>query len=77
MKVDAFVTQFSDEGYQIVRRYDIDGYPEDIDRVLSDEGYGADEYASVDKKLVLVVGAASNSGKMSTCLGQIYHDHMR
>lgn len=42
--------------------------------MLSESGYGNDEYIPVEKKLVLVTGAASSSGKMSTCLGQIYQD---
>ncbi|USN57341.1 MAG: DUF1846 family protein [Candidatus Peribacteria bacterium] len=42
--------------------------------MVSERGYGQDEYIETDKKLILVTGAASNSGKMSTCLGQIYLD---
>lgn len=53
----------------------MDGYPEDTANVLSKKGYGRDEYIPVGKKLVIVTGAASNSGKMSTCLGQIYHEY--
>lgn len=61
-------------GYECYKRYVIDGYPEDTNNVLSDNGYGYDDHIQTSKKLVLVVGAASNSGKMSTCLGQIYND---
>ncbi len=53
----------------------MDGYPEDTNVVLSKNGYGKDEYIPVSKKLVIVTGAASNSGKMSTCLGQIFHEY--
>jgi len=56
-------------------RYEIAEYPEDVDSVLSDIGYGNDQHIPCNKNLVLVVGAASSSGKMSTCLGQIYLDH--
>lgn len=56
-------------------RYEISDYPEDVDGVLSDSGYGNDQHIPCNKNLVLVVGAASGSGKMSTCLGQIYLDH--
>ncbi|MBP6910422.1 DUF1846 family protein [Patescibacteria group bacterium] len=62
-------------GYDIFRRYMMDGYPEDTNVVLSKNGYGKDEYIPVSKKLVIVTGAASNSGKMSTCLGQIFHEY--
>ncbi len=61
-------------GYEIYKRYMMDGYPHDTAKVLSKNGYGKDEYVPVSKKLVIVTGAASNSGKMSTCLGQIYHE---
>ena len=56
-------------------RYEIEWYPEDVDSVLSLQGYWNDEYISCKKDLVLVVWAASSSGKMSTCLWQIYQDH--
>jgi len=53
------VTQAADSltarGYTIARRYDIEGYPDDMDLILSDDGYGADEYVEVDKELVLVL----------------------
>lgn len=62
-------------GYDIFKRYTMEGYPHDTAKVLSKNGYGKDEYVPVFKKLVIVTGAASNSGKMSTCLGQIYHEY--
>lgn len=54
-------------------RYLIPGYP-DPSAVISGSGYGHDEFIGTTAPLVLVTGPASNSGKMSTCLGQIYHD---
>ena len=64
-------------GYQTFKRYKIDGYQDDTSRVLSEEGYGYDDHIPTSKKLILVMGAASNSGKMSTCLGQIYLDKQK
>jgi len=58
-------------------RYHIEGYPNDTQRILSNDGYGKDEEIPVQNKLVIVTGAASNSGKMSTCFGMIYFDHLR
>ena len=58
-------------------RYEINGYPEDVESVLSQDGYGSDEYIPCTKELVLVVWAASSSWKMSTCLWQIYQDHYK
>ncbi|MBD3329807.1 DUF1846 family protein [Candidatus Dojkabacteria bacterium] len=77
--VSSFVEFFSDLGYEIFKRYYIADYPDDVRKILSDKGFGRDEYVEIDrqKNLVLVTGAASNSGKMSTCLGQMYHDSER
>ncbi len=61
--------------YKISKRYQIEGYPKS-NKVLSKQGYGTDDYIHTESNLVLVVGAASNSGKMSTCLGQIYLDSL-
>lgn len=61
------------KGYKTYLRYVIAGYPEP-QKVVSEEGYAKDEYIPTTSPLVLVIGPASNSGKMSTCLGQIYHD---
>jgi len=51
------------------------GYPTDVDVIVSDEGYGANEYIETRKPLVLVTGPGPGSGKLATCLSQLYHDH--
>jgi len=53
------------------------GYPTDVDLIVSDEGYGANEYIETDKPLVIVTGPGPGSGKMATCLSQLYHDYKR
>jgi len=53
------------------------GYPTDVDLIVSDEGYGANDYVETDRPLVVVTGPGPNSGKLATCLSQIYHDHKR
>ncbi|HOW55121.1 MAG TPA: DUF1846 domain-containing protein [Syntrophorhabdaceae bacterium] len=53
------------------------GYPTDVDTIVSDEGYGANEYIESDKPLVIVTGPGPGSGKLATCLSQLYHDHHR
>ncbi|MBN2158121.1 MAG: DUF1846 domain-containing protein [Spirochaetes bacterium] len=53
------------------------GYPTDVDLVVSDEGYGANEYIETRSPLVVVTGPGPGSGKMATCLSQIYHEHKR
>ncbi|OGD09093.1 MAG: hypothetical protein A2Y86_02425, partial [Candidatus Aminicenantes bacterium RBG_13_62_12] len=53
------------------------GYPTDIDLIVSDEGYGANEYIATDKPLVVVTGPGPGSGKLATCLSQMYHEWKR
>jgi uncharacterized protein (UPF0371 family) len=53
------------------------GYPTDVDLIVSDEGYGANDYIETDKPLVIVTGPGPGSGKLATCLSQMYHDHKR
>ncbi|MCX7429337.1 MAG: DUF1846 family protein, partial [Planctomycetia bacterium] len=53
------------------------GYPTDVDVIVSEEGYGANEYIETQKPLVVVTGPGPGSGKLATCLSQLYHDHTR
>jgi uncharacterized protein (UPF0371 family) len=55
----------------------IRGYPADVDRVVSDEGYGSNECIETDKPLVVVTAPGPGSGKLATCLTLLYHDHKR
>jgi uncharacterized protein (UPF0371 family) len=51
------------------------GYPTNVDTVVSDEGYGANDYIQTEKPLVVMAGPGPGSGKLATCLSQLYHDH--
>lgn len=51
------------------------GYPTDINTIVSDEGYGANDYIKTDKSLVVVTGPGPGSGKLATCMSQLYHEH--
>jgi uncharacterized protein (UPF0371 family) len=51
------------------------GYPTDVDTIVSDEGYGANEYIHTSKPIVVVTGPGPYSGKLATCLSQIYHEY--
>ena len=53
------------------------GYPTDVDIIVSDEGYGANSYIETEKPLVIVTGPGPGSGKLATCLSQLYHDYKR
>ncbi|MCX5802973.1 MAG: DUF1846 domain-containing protein [Proteobacteria bacterium] len=53
------------------------GYPTDVELIVSDEGYGANGYIETEKPLVIVTGPGPGSGKLATCLSQLYHDYRR
>ncbi|MDP3789479.1 MAG: DUF1846 domain-containing protein [Candidatus Omnitrophota bacterium] len=53
------------------------GYPTDIDLIVSDDGYGANEYIKTKNPLIIVTAPGPGSGKLATCLSQLYHDHKR
>ena len=53
------------------------GYPTDVETIVSDEGYGANEYIETEHPLVIVTGPGPGSGKLATCLSQLYHDYRR
>jgi uncharacterized protein (UPF0371 family) len=62
-------------GVKVYTHQRIKGYPTDIETIVSDNGYGANEYIETDKPLVVVTGPGPGSGKLSTCLSQLYHDY--
>ena len=53
------------------------GYPDDVDTIVSEEGYGKNPYIETTKKLVVVTAPGPNSGKLGTCLSQLYHEHKK
>lgn len=64
-------------GLKVYRHYPIQGYPSNISFIVSDEGYGKNEYIETSKSLVVVTAPGPGSGKMATCLSQLYHDNKR
>lgn len=72
-----FEVQLKRLGIPVYKRREIKGYPNSLDLILSREGYGSDDYIETEKSLVVVWGAGPGSGKLSTCLGQIYNDNQR
>ncbi len=73
----AFRRKLERLGLAVTRHFPIKGYPNDVKRIVSDEGYGRNEYVETSRDLVVVTAPAAGSGKMATCLSQIYHDHKR
>ena len=64
-------------GLKVYRHYPITGYPSDIQLIVSDEGYGRNDYIETQRPLVVVTAPGPGSGKMATCLSQLYHEHKR
>jgi len=75
--VIAFQKRLESLGVRVYRHYSIDGYPSDIAKIVSDEGYGKNEYIETSRELVVVTAPGPGSGKMATCLSQLYHEHKR
>ena len=61
--------------YKVAYHYEIDNYPNDIDNILSPNGFGKNEYLETSKDIVVVTAPGPGSGKMATCLSQMYHDN--
>lgn len=83
------ITRFEDEpvalnfkkrlenfGLKVCLQREIEGYPINLEKIVSEKGYGAQEYVETKKPIVLVTGAGPGSGKMSFCLSQVYSDHL-
>ncbi len=73
----AFKKRLEGLGIKVYQHYAIEGYPSNIAKVVSDEGYGMNEYIETTRELVVVTAPGPGSGKMATCLSQLYHDHKR
>lgn len=74
---DAFQSRLESMGIKVYHHYSIKGYPSDMKRIISDEGYGRNDYIETSRRLVVVTAPGPGSGKMATCLSQIYHEHKR
>ncbi len=75
--VNMFINKLERRGIKTYKHYYTKGYPTDVDTIVSDEGYGANPYIEVTKPLVVVTGPGGGSGKLATCLSQLYHDYRR
>lgn len=72
-----FKTKLENLGIRVYRHYTIDGYPHNISHIVSDEGYGKNDYIETSMPLVIVTAPGPGSGKMATCLSQLYHENKR
>ena len=74
---DAFLKRLEALGVRSYRHYPIAGYPSDVAHIVSDEGFGKNDYIETSHSLVVVTAPGPGSGKMATCLSQLYHEHRR
>ena len=73
----AFANKLKSLGITVYRHYPIAGYPANLDHVISDDGYGKNDYIETSRELVVITAPGPGSGKMATCLSQLYHEHKR
>ncbi|MBU4312236.1 MAG: DUF1846 domain-containing protein [Candidatus Omnitrophica bacterium] len=64
-------------GLKVYKHLAIEGYPHDVEKIVSPNGYGKNEYIETKKPLVVVTAPGPGSGKLATCLSQFYHDHIK
>ena len=72
--VEAFQKRLENLGVKVYRHYPIAGYPSDIATIVSDDGYGKNEYIETQRDLIVVTAPGPGSGKMATCMSQLYHE---
>jgi uncharacterized protein (UPF0371 family) len=75
--VKQFMNKLERRNIRVYTHNLIRGYPTNIDAIISDEGYGANPYVQTSKPIIVVTAPGPGSGKLATCLSQIYHDHIR
>ena len=74
---DAFRRRLAALGMKVYLHYPIEGYPHNIAKIVSDEGFGKNDYIETTQPLVVVTAPGPGSGKMATCLSQLYHEYRR
>lgn len=74
---DAFIKRLHNLGIRVFKHYPIEGYPTNVKLIISDDGYGRNDYIETTRQLVVVTAPGPGSGKMAVCLSQLYHDNKR
>ena len=73
----AFEERLASMGIKVYHHYDIPGYPSNISHIVSDAGYGKNDFIETTRELVVVTAPGPGSGKLATCMSQLYHEHKR
>jgi len=74
---DAFAQRLERLGIRVYRHYHIQGYPGNLPLIVSDDGFGKNDYIETTRPLVIVTAPGPGSGKLAVCLSQLYHEHKR
>ena len=77
VSADAFQRRLEAMGIKVYHHYHIKGYPSNLELIMSDEGYGKNDYIETTRRLVVITAPGPGSGKMATCLSQLYHEYQR
>ncbi len=73
----AFQSRLESMGIRVYHHYAIEGYPSNISHIVSDDGYGRNDFIETTRELVVVTAPGPGSGKLATCMSQLYHEHKR
>ena len=76
-EVTTFEQKLNRLGIRTFRHYKIPGYPNDVNHIVSDDGYGKNDYIETERPLVVITAPGPGSGKMAVCLSQLYHEYKR
>ena len=76
-QVNAFQSRLESIGVKVYHHYAIEGYPANVAHIVSEDGYGRNDYIETTRELVVVTAPGPGSGKLATCLSQLYHEHKR
>lgn len=74
---NVFINKLERRGIKVYKHKAIEGYPTDVDNIVSDKGYGSNPYIETTKPIVVVTAPGPGSGKLATCLSQLYHEYKR
>ena len=77
VSADKYINRLTELGIKTYKHYNIPGYPSDVATIVSDDGYGKNDYIETTKPLVVVTAPGPGSGKMAVCLSQLYHENKR
>ena len=74
-QVDSYIEKLNHLGIVTYKHYEIEGYPHDINKIISEDGFGKNEYIKTNHPVVVITAPGPGSGKMATCLSQLYHEN--